>query len=134
MVKTLVISCAIVLGIVTGVLIIRFLKQKKTLEGYIYIDAWDESFIDKLAQYACERKIEILSVRKKSEFDRFKQYLLKLSGKIFFDADVDGVCVSVSDNGDEDYSKMTLIKCTGHIDTLPDYFLVTADGRFSQVE
>lgn len=126
------IGCAI--GAAVGFYVFKRLNTKTSLS--LRLGSWEENSIARIAEFLKKNGMGVAVVRKKNEFKKFcerisaeiPQLELLLNG-------IDGVIVPVNEKGDQDWTKVIVVSVgNSNIDKLPNIFLVTSDGRFSQIE
>lgn len=126
------IGCAI--GAAVGFYVFKRLNTKTSLS--LRLGSWEEISIARIAEFLKKNGMGVAVVRKKNELKKFcerisaeiPQLELLLNG-------IDGVIVPVNEKGDQDWTKVIVVSVeNSNIDKLPNIFLVTSDGRFSQIK
>lgn len=127
-----VVGCAI--GAAVGFYVFKRLNTKTSLS--LRLCSWEEISIARIAEFLKKNGMGVAVVRKKNELKKFcerisaeiPQLELLLNG-------IDGVIVPINEKGDQDWTKVIVVSVeNSNIDKLPNLFLVTSDGRFSQIE
>ena len=124
-------GCAI--GAVAGFYVFKRFNTKTS--SSLRLDSWDENSIVRIAEFLKKNRMGVAVVRKKNALKKFERISAEIPQLELLFSGIDGVIVPLNENGDENWTKIiVLLVKNSNIDKWPDLFIVTSDGRFSQVE